>query len=260
LLDGAWTIEDITFGRNSPVEMLYLSRGPSVVRACIFIGDDLGYFGDPLVNVLLGSARMESCEMQRGGAAISLDGQDASAQLVNCAIHYVNDVVYGGDGSEVDMINCSVRDVTLPGGSVFAGFLSRIGVANSAIWNLSGGTFYGPGLAGDVRYSVVPAGVEGVGVIHDDPRIEPNWAPLPGSPCIDGADANSYSGSLTDLAGQPRGVDDPDTPNTGFGVPPLDIGCREFQPAPPCPGDFNGDGVLNIFDFLAFQTAFGSGC
>ncbi|UYV11763.1 MAG: FG-GAP-like repeat-containing protein [Phycisphaera sp.] len=28
----------------------------------------------------------------------------------------------------------------------------------------------------------------------------------------------------------------------------------------PCPGDIDGDGELTIFDFLAFQTLFGSGC
>jgi hypothetical protein len=28
----------------------------------------------------------------------------------------------------------------------------------------------------------------------------------------------------------------------------------------PCPGDFDGDGALTIFDFLAFQNAFDAGC
>jgi len=28
----------------------------------------------------------------------------------------------------------------------------------------------------------------------------------------------------------------------------------------PCPGDFDGDGTLSIFDFLAFQNAFDAGC
>jgi len=30
--------------------------------------------------------------------------------------------------------------------------------------------------------------------------------------------------------------------------------------ANPCPGDFDGDGVLTLFDFLAFQNAFDAGC
>ena len=35
-----------------------------------------------------------------------------------------------------------------------------------------------------------------------------------------------------------------------------------LQPAEPetCEADFNGDGVLDIFDFLAFQNAFAAGC
>ena len=59
-----------------------------------------------------------------------------------------------------------------------------------------------------------------------------------------------------DIEGLERFADDPGTPDTGQGKAPIvDRGAHELQ-APPCLADFNGDGLLNVFDFLAFQTAF----
>lgn len=56
--------------------------------------------------------------------------------------------------------------------------------------------------------------------------------PLPGSPCIDAADAGALDPSVThDLDGFPRRLDDPltvDGPNAG--APALDIGAAEFTP------------------------------
>lgn len=48
-------------------------------------------------------------------------------------------------------------------------------------------------------------------------------------------------------------------------LPPNFFGERGSVPitvsrAPACVADVNGDGLLNIFDYLAFQTAFGNGC
>jgi len=64
---------------------------------------------------------------------------------------------------------------------------------------------------------------------------------------------------VLDFAGEVRAIDDPATPNTNLGRGAIDMGAHEFQPTP-CRADFNGDGVLNIFDFLGFQSAFGNGC
>ncbi len=53
----------------------------------------------------------------------------------------------------------------------------------------------------------------------------------------------------TDLDGNPRFVDDPDTADTGNGAPPIvDMGAYEFQL--PCPWDLNGDGEVNVADLL----------
>ena len=69
----------------------------------------------------------------------------------------------------------------------------------------------------------------------------------------------------TDLAGNPRFVDDPDAPNLydlAGQAGPIDLGPYEFQPpalAANCPADTNRDGVLTAADFTAWIAAFNAG-
>ncbi|MHC4126584.1 MAG: dockerin type I domain-containing protein [Planctomycetota bacterium] len=106
----------------------------------------------------------------------------------------------------------------------------------------------------------------------------------PGSPCIDAGDNTAVPDGIdTDLDGNPRFVDDPDTVDTGYGDPPVvDMGAYEFQPCPwdlsgngnvdvvdllmvigswgpcaGCPSDFNDDGLVNVMDLLALIANFG---
>ncbi|MEO1009620.1 MAG: hypothetical protein AAFX79_13745, partial [Planctomycetota bacterium] len=46
----------------------------------------------------------------------------------------------------------------------------------------------------------------------------------------------------------------------GEGVTVISGGPLEFFIVNPCNADFDGDGALTIFDFLAFQNAFDIGC
>ena len=72
-----------------------------------------------------------------------------------------------------------------------------------------------------------PAGADGVaGTDDDDFRLTAS------SPCIDAGNSTLLSPVLTqDLDGNPRYVDDPATPDTGYGPgAPLDLGAWEFQP------------------------------
>ena len=92
---------------------------------------------------------------------------------------------------------------------------------------------------------------------------------LPGSPAIDAGDALALpadtfdldaDGDTTeplplDIAGNPRVVDDPATPDTGIGGP-LDLGAYEYQPSAACPGDCDANGAVNLDDIGCFVDGF----
>jgi len=82
----------------------------------------------------------------------------------------------------------------------------------------------------------------------------------PGSPCVDAGDNDAVpAGIVTDLDGSVRFFDDPDTVDTGNGIPPIvDMGAYEFStvcgdaahPYPPM--DFNRDCIVDFADFAMF--------
>jgi len=93
----------------------------------------------------------------------------------------------------------------------------------------------------------------------------------PGSPCIDAGydlglpsdqfdldgDGNRNERWPLDADGLARFVDDPATPDTGSGTPPIvDMGPYEFQ-VTAVPGDLDGDGDVDADDFTVFRAAFG---
>jgi hypothetical protein len=110
-----------------------------------------------------------------------------------------------------------------------------------------------------------PDGLDNIpGTEDDNVRV----APL--SPCIDAADNTAVppdtldldgDGNVIepipfDLDGENRFIDDPATPDTGFGTPPIvDMGAYEFQT---CPADINDDEVVDVLDLLAVIAAWGN--
>ncbi len=118
-----------------------------------------------------------------------------------------------------------------------------------------------------VTYSAVEGGYQGIGnIMREPPFVDPasgNFALLGGWQGIDAGNNRAVpSGIVLDLAGNPRLVDDPATPNTGIGpAPVVDMGAYEFQ-GESCYADCDqstGPGVLDLFDFLCFQGSFVSG-
>lgn len=68
------------------------------------------------------------------------------------------------------------------------------------------------------------------------------------------------AGAILDAAGQPRFHDDPGTPDTGVGTPPIvDMGAFEFQGDSQCEADCDHNAILDLFDFLCFVNHFNAG-
>jgi len=86
-----------------------------------------------------------------------------------------------------------------------------------------------------VTYSNIEGGWDGEGNIESDPLFidlnDYNYRLSAGSPCIDAGNNEAVpDGIVTDLDGNPRFVEDPLTPDTGNGTPPIvDIGCYEYR-------------------------------
>ena len=142
-------------------------------------------------------------------------------------------------------------------------------VFGNASYNFSGltdPTGTSGNVSADPRFVSAGAGADGVWGTADDTYDDLRL--LGGSPCIDAgnnadvpadlADLNG-NGNTTeplpvDLGGISRFLDDPVTPNTGAGTPPIvDIGAYEYDPG--LVGDVNTDGHVDILDLLAFATA-----
>ena len=160
---------------------------------------------------------------------------------------------------------------------------SPVTIGNAILWNNTAGLggdqlalLSGPsGEPADitVRYSAVQGGEPGVfvesgslfrwtvGNTAADPRFRDlgggDYHLLGDSSCIDAADNFQVPAYVNiDLNGRPRFVDDPVTPNTGNGTPPIvDMGAYEFQLA--CRADLTGDGVVDLADLGILLADFG---
>ncbi len=106
-----------------------------------------------------------------------------------------------------------------------------------------------------------PLFVDADGPDNDPGTVDDNLRLLAGSPCIDAADNSAVPQDITtDLDGNPRFVDDPSTPDSGNGVPPIvDMGAYEFQGAlPDCPWDLDTTFTVGVPDLLALLAVWGS--
>ncbi len=118
----------------------------------------------------------------------------------------------------------------------------------------------------------------GPGNIDADPLFidpgESDYRLGPGSPCIDAGcncgvplDADDADGDGDvdefvpfDLDGEGRFFDDPNTPDSGSGLPPIvDMGAYEFggSDLPPCRGDLDGDRDIDMADLSVLLANYG---
>ena len=171
------------------------------------------------------------------------------------------------------------------GGAVFSFSNSAGSITNCILWQNSPDEIAGDPTA--VRYSCVQGGY---GEPSDNNiNADPQFLTPPGfgadgiwgtdddaygdlrlslnSPCIDAGDNSAMiAGINVDLGDEPRIVDDPHTPDTGWpdsSIAIIDMGAHEFQPllcvadiAPAGPPA--GDGVVNVNDLLLVINHWGA--
>ena len=244
-----------------------------------FVLDRLRFEGNLAADVLNVGTFHEPCWVDgnqgdyRGGGA-DLRVSSGTIRLTN-SLAVGNQAAFGGGfaanicgGGEITMSNITVA------GNLPSGVHARLGeepgfpaanamsLSNAILWDNGAADedqlivefALGDDLEFALDHSIVQGGFEGVAVIDADPLFVEGHSIGAGSPAIDaGNNVALTEGLALDLAGNPRFVDDPDTIDTGIGPAPIvDMGAYEFQPAS-CPADVNGDGQLNVLDFVAFQ-------
>jgi hypothetical protein len=201
------------------------------------------------------------------------------------------------DGSEaVRLVNCTLYGIGMAGGVILltgAGILEIINstiinnssyphaairifdpaatvkIYNTILWNnfpAEHDQIEAPPGTVDVRSSIVRGWtglLGGTGNSGWDPLFADGEGRLAaGSPAIDAGDTSLLPPSVTlDLDGNPRLTDDPGTPNSGAGSPPVDIGAFEFQ-GQTCYANCDQSTtapILNIDDFTCFINRYAMG-
>lgn len=189
------------------------------------------------------------------GGGIYCDG-DCHPTLINCLVsgNYGEDRGSGiscDHSSHAVIINSTISDNLGGGHGIYLAHESAATISNSIVWYNTSFQLGGELKLVSVTFSNLQGGWPGVGNIDVDPLFVDaaggNYRLFSGSPCIDAADNNAVPEDIsTDLDGDPRFVDDPNTDDTGFGDPPLvDMGAYEFQILIPCADD-DGDGRVAI--------------
>ncbi|UCD75238.1 MAG: right-handed parallel beta-helix repeat-containing protein [Phycisphaerales bacterium] len=182
---------------------------------CLFSGN-VGAYG-AAVRCWEGELRMSNCAVVGNSASEEAGG----LLVVRGTVNIVNSIFWG---------NSDNTGVTESAQITLADDDSVANVTSCCIQELD--QYAGPGNIGDDPLFLDPDGTDDiVGTEDDDLHI------LAGSPCIDAGDNAVVGLCSLDLDRQIRRADDPNTPDTGFGDPPIvDMGVFEVESytAPDC--------------------------
>ncbi len=240
-----------------------------LVRYCRFYGNSAGsaggavFFAGSALGCIHGCSFVGNSAGGGGGAAALAGG--SLPTLVN-SLFNANSAPQGGavlivEAGGARLMNCTFTAnsaglgaaISLESGGLFM-------MRNSIIWrNVDQSGNVGPQLHTnqdnilDIAYTLVQGGADGPGNLNANPQFrDPSGADnvagnqdddlrlAPNSPCIDAADNSAFliiggvagENMMLDLAQQPRFLDDPFTPDTGVGPPPVvDMGAYEFNRA-----------------------------
>jgi hypothetical protein len=224
------------------------NEGDLVAAGCRFVSNTSGYIG---------------------GAVRSIGHQ--RAHLQNC-VFLGNSSIYGGAvenyAGRATYSNCTFAGNQGSGGTIGSHY-GRARLVNCIL--AEGESWWGDvsGISNLTADDLLP----GVGNVVDDPLLDRDLRPLPGSPCIDAgaavhlARADDFESGACgwfdrDLEGEPRFQDDPAirdlTCRPGSGA--IDIGAFEFAgrlATPWLPCDLDGNGLVGAGDLGVLLGAWG---
>ena len=231
----------------------------NVIRDCVV--DRLGggirsEFGSPLItgNIIRDNFAGTIGNIGRGGG---LYLHQSNATLVNNFIHgnRAHSNVTGGRGGAVllsgtsdalllnntityNRVTQSSSSSSQGGGLLITGSDANVTVVNGLLWENRQLSALNQirlehGATATVSHSLVQGGWVGSNNLDANPmlRTAETYRLRRASPCIDAGNASHalLVGFPFDLDTQPRRLDDPTRPNTGQGLPPIDIGAWEFN-------------------------------
>ncbi len=289
VLGGSPTVTRCVFRDNTAghdgAGMYITGGGAPTVSDCTFIGNVAGLHGGA-VHCTLGSVTLSHCVFA-GNSAVRGAGvyvyETLQVLVANCVFSgnwapegagmWIG--VFDGTGNPVVAVtSCTFSNNTGGLGDgmyILSACGPQVGVINTILWNqpvvdksctqffeYNDGVFgLGANNINADPLFIDPDGDDGVwGTEDDDLRLQS------GSPCIDAGTNHPVLGldlsCTSDLDGNQRFVDDPDSRDTGFGDPPIiDMGAYEFASTPLVSGDLDGDGTVGIQDFLILLADWG---
>jgi len=264
------------------------SYSTATVTNCTFTGNTAGTFGGGMFVISSGTTvtncTFSGNTAESGGGMCNISG--GSPTITNCTFSG-NSATDSGGGmanfyhSSPMVTNCTFSGNDAENGKALAFDSSQqqspseLSMTNCILWDGGDEVWNNDNSVIEIAYSNVQGGWPGEGNIDADPLFVDADGPddIPGtadenlrlslgSPAIDAADNTAVPADTQDLDGDgdtdeplpfdldgnPRFVDDPDTPDTGNpdGTNPIvDMGAYEFGPPDPC-ADEDGDGQVTI--------------
>lgn len=251
------------------------------MQHCRFSANVAGYNYSSFAGALYAEAstvHLANCRFDRNFAVLNascIAAVQSTLVVTNCVFHdnHVENAAYSsvlfGDSGPTSLRSCvfSRNSSTSGYNQLWSGSVSASGCI---VWDNDPQQLW----PSPATYTCTPSPWPGVGNISADPLfIDPDSGDFrlsPGSPCIDAGDntallpdtldldgdGNTTEPTPIDMAGFPRRLDDPDTPDTGKGAPPIvDMGAYEFTG---CYGDLNNDKVIDQADLAFVLAAYGT--